>query len=234
MSARWLTAGTRLVLAGKAGALVTGPVAKASVALAVPGFRGQTEFVARLAGVREPVMMMAGPRIRAVVGTRHVGLRAMPRLVTGAMLDNAISVTARGLRRWFGIPRPRLAVCGLNPHAGESGLLGPEDERVIRPAVRRALRRGITASGPHPADSVFAAAMKGRYDAVIGMYHDQASIPAKTVDGPFSVNVTLGLPFLRTSPAHGTAFDIAGRRRADPTSMLAALEMALKAASHGS
>jgi len=233
VSARWLEAGARLVLSGGAGALVTGPVAKASVALSVRGFRGQTEFVARLAGARWPVMMMAGPRIRAVVGTRHIPLKAVPAAVTGPMLDRTINVTAAGLRLWFGVPRPRLAVCGLNPHAGEEGLLGREDGRVIRPAVIRAVERGIRASGPHPADAVFTAALKGRYDAVIGMYHDQASIPAKTVDGPLSVNVTLGLPFLRTSPAHGTAFDIAGRRRADPSSMLAALTLGLAAAGRG-
>jgi len=230
LSARWLEAGTRLVLSGGAGALVTGPVAKSSVALAVPGFRGQTEFVARLARAPWPVMMMAGPRLKAVVGTRHIPLKDVPRRLNGPMLDRTIAVTALGLRRWFGIRRPRLAVCGLNPHAGEGGLLGLEDRRVIRPAIARAVRRGIRASGPHPADAVFTAALKGGYDAVIGMYHDQASIAAKTVDGPLSVNVTLGLPFLRTSPAHGTAFDIAGRRRADPSSMLAALRLGLGAA----
>jgi 4-hydroxythreonine-4-phosphate dehydrogenase len=218
-----------LALAGRLGAVVTGPVCKEAVALARPGFRGQTEFLASLAGCREPVMMLAGPTLRVVPVTRHLPLRRVPGALSTGLILRAIRITASGLTRWFGVRRPRLAVCGLNPHAGEGGLLGHEDSRMIAPAVRAARRAGIRATGPLPADTVFAPARAGAYDAVVTMYHDQANIPIKMVEGPQAVNMTLGMPFLRTSPAHGTAFDIAWSGRARPDSMRAAIAMAVRA-----
>lgn len=229
----WLEAATRSVLDGECAALVTGPVSKEACALSRPGFTGQTEFVAGLAGVHEPVMMLAGPRIRVVCVTRHLPVRRIAQALRTGLILRAIRTTAAGLARWWGIRAPRVAVTGLNPHAGEGGLLGTEDARIVAPAIRAARRGGLDATGPHPADTVFAAMLRGRYDAVVAMYHDQANIPVKTVDGWRAVNATLGLPFLRVSPAHGTAFDLAGTGKADPASMLAALELARSAADRG-
>jgi 4-hydroxythreonine-4-phosphate dehydrogenase len=233
MAAVWLEKAARLALAGNAGALVTGPVNKAAVAKSHHGFKGQTEFIAALAGVHDPVMMLAGPTLRVVPATRHIALADVPRTLTAGLVAGCILGCARGLARWFGIRRPRIAVCGLNPHAGEGGLTGREDAGIVAPGVLRAVRAGVNAVGPLPADMVFLAARRGRYDAVVAMYHDQAMIPIKTVEAERAVNATLGLPFLRTSPAHGTAFDIAGRGKANPESMRAAVEMAVKAAGRG-
>jgi 4-hydroxythreonine-4-phosphate dehydrogenase len=229
MAAAWLETGARLALEGRVRALVTGPVNKAAIARTHRGFRGQTEFIAALAGISDPVMMLAGPTLKVVPVTRHIPLADVPRVLTADLVLGCIIGTARGLARWFGILRPRLAVCGLNPHAGERGLTGREDAVIVAPAVRRAVRAHVNASGPLPADTVFLAARRGRYDAVVAMYHDQAMIPIKTVEAEKAVNATLGLPFLRTSPAHGTAFDIAGKGRADCASMRAAIEMAVGA-----
>ena len=226
----WLVEAADWAVRGVAGALVTAPVSKQAVAMTVPGFSGQTEVVARLSGVREPVMMLGGKRLRVVPATRHVPIKLVPRLLNTGMLSRAIITTANGLERWLGIRNPRIAVCGLNPHAGEGGLLGDEDLGIISPAVRRAVRAGIRASGPHPADTVFARALQGSYDAVVAQYHDQALIPLKTVEGGDAVNATLGLPFLRTSPAHGTAYDIAGRGIASISSMKAAMDLAVTGA----
>ncbi len=226
-AAAWISAGTTLTLQGRLTALVTGPVNKAAVAQAVPGFRGHTEYIARLAGTPFPVMMLVGPALRVVPVTRHLPLTKVPRALSASLIARSIVETARGLKRWFRIARPRIVVCGLNPHAGENGLLGSEERSMIAPAVKRAVRQRIRVTGPFPADTVFAAALNGGCDAVVAMYHDQAQIPIKTLEPGRAVNVTLGLPFLRTSPAHGTAFDIAGRGVADPTSMRAAIELAL-------
>lgn len=224
----WLDAGARLAVAGRIRALVTGPVNKAAVALTVPGFSGHTERLALIARAPFPVMMLAGRELKVATVTRHIPLARVPRVLTAEAVLRTVMETHRGLRRWFRIRDPRIAVCGLNPHAGEGGLLGSEDASVVRPAVRGARRRGVRATGPLPADTVFAAAREGRYDGVVAMYHDQAMIPVKTVEMDRSVNATLGLPFLRTSPAHGTAFDIAGRGIARPGSMRAAIEMAVR------
>lgn len=225
----WLRAGAEWARAGRAGALVTGPVSKEAVARTVPGFSGQTEVVARLAGVAEPVMLLAGRRLRVVPATRHIPLSRVPGALSVPRLARSIIATGRGLSRWLGVRRPRVAVCGLNPHAGERGLMGTEERRLISPAIRMARRGGVRAEGPFPADTVYAHALAGKYDVVVAMYHDQALIPIKTVEWGSAVNATLGLPFLRTSPAHGTAFDMAGRGRADRSSMLEALEMGVKA-----
>lgn len=226
----WLKAAAVWAAQGRAGAIVTGPVSKAGIAASVPNFRGQTELIARCAGVREPVMMLAGPRLRAVPVTRHMPVSRVSRALSRRLVTLAIVTTARGLERWFGIRGPRVAVCGLNPHAGEGGLIGTEEGRVISPAIARAARAGIRVTGPLPADAVFTAALDGLYDAVVAMYHDQALIALKTLERDSAVNVTLGLPFLRTSPAHGTAFDIAGRGVAKTGSMETAIRMAVRAA----
>ncbi len=233
LALEWLDTATRAVLNGECAALMTGPVSKEACALTDRGFRGQTEFVAALAGVKEPVMMLAGPKLRVVCVTRHLPVRRIVEELDTGLIRRAITTTARGLTRWWGIRNPRIAVTGLNPHAGEGGLLGTEDARIVTPAIRATRIRGARITGPHPADTVFAAMLAGRYDAVVAMYHDQANIPVKTVDGWHAVNATLGLPFLRTSPAHGTAFDLAGTGRADPASVEAALEQALRAANRG-
>jgi len=227
MAAAWLETAARMALAGRVRALVTGPVNKAAIARTRPGFRGQTEFIAALAGVSDPVMMLAGPTLKVVPVTRHVALKDVPRMLTQDLIFRCIMGTARGLARWFGIPRPRLAVCGLNPHAGEEGLTGREDAQIVAPAIRRAVRARVNASGPLPADMVFLAARRGRYDAVVAMYHDQGLVPLKMSAKGKAVNVSVGLPIVRTSPDHGTAFDIAGKGVADPGSMMEAIRLAV-------
>jgi 4-hydroxythreonine-4-phosphate dehydrogenase len=218
-----------LALRGEAGAVVTNPINKA--ALYAAGFRhpGHTEFLAELTGVpgRE-VMMLAAPALRVVPVTVHVSLRAAIALLDSALIVSVGRTTAAALRRDFGIARPRLAVAGLNPHAGEQGALGEEDAAIVAPAIAALVAEGIDATGPYPPDTMFTAAAREGYDAAICMYHDQALIPLKTLDMHHGVNVTLGLPIVRTSPDHGTAYDIAGTGRADATSLIAALAMAGK------
>jgi 4-hydroxythreonine-4-phosphate dehydrogenase len=216
-----------LVQDGQAAAVVTNPINKA--VLLAAGFRhpGHTEFLAELAGPgARSVMMLACPELRVVPVTVHVALAAAIAELTSARIVEAGTVTATALRRMFGIPRPRLAVAGLNPHAGEGGAMGREDIEIVEPAVRALRNLGIEVLGPLPADTMFHAAARARYDAALCMYHDQALIPIKTIDFAGGVNVTLGLPFVRTSPDHGTAFDIAGRGIADPASLIAALRLA--------
>jgi len=213
--------------AGRAAALVTNPIQKETLYAA--GFRhpGHTEFLEELAGGdAKAIMMLACPGLRVVPVTVHVALKdAVQRLNVGAIVS-AGRITARALMSDFGISRPRLAVAGLNPHAGENGAMGREEIDVIVPAVEALRAEGHAVSGPFPADTLFHAAARKRYDAVLCMYHDQALIPLKTIDFDRGVNVTLGLPFIRTSPDHGTATDIAGRGIANPDSLIAALQMA--------
>ncbi len=216
-----------LVRAGQAAAMVTNPIQKS--ALYAAGFRhpGHTEYLAHLAGLaEEPVMMLAARGLRVVPVTIHVPLREAVERLTTAAIVHAGRVTAAGLARDFGIARPRLAVAALNPHAGEDGSMGREEIAIIAPAVAALRAAGIEATGPHPADTLFHAAARGGYDAALCMYHDQALIPLKTIDFDSGVNVTLGLPFVRTSPDHGTALDIAGTGRAGASSLIAALGMA--------
>ena len=214
-----------LALAGDVDAIVTGPVHKH--ALHQPGFPwpGHTEWLAELAGGVEVAMMLASERLRVVLVTTHVALRDVPALVTQERVVRVGRVTQRALREWFGVADPRLAVCALNPHAGEGGLFGDEDERVLRPAAR-----ALGAAGPLPADTVFVRAMRGEFDAVLAPYHDVGMTAIKVASFGHAVNITLGLPFPRTSPDHGTAFDIAGTGRADASSMRAALELAVELA----
>ena len=223
------------VLGGAAGAMVTNPVAKN--VLYQSGFAepGHTEYLAKLTeeltGARvRPVMMLWSPELAVVPVTIHLPLKEVPQRLTVDLLAETARIVARDLQRRFGIARPRLAVAGLNPHAGEEGALGDEDRSVVQVAVELLAAEGFEVRGPLPADSMFHAAARERYDVALCMYHDQALIPIKTLAFDHAVNVTLGLPFVRTSPDHGTAFDIAGTGRADPGSLVAAIHLAARLA----
>jgi len=221
-----------LALSGEAGGVVTGPVAKALLAEVGFDLPGQTEFVARACGVaaEDAVMMLAGPSLRTVPLTVHVALAAVPQILSTELIVRRARIVAEGLRRDFGIRSPRLAICALNPHAGENGRMGDEEQRIIAPAIATLRSEGINASGPHPADSLFASRARSTYDVAIAMYHDQALVPLKALDFDRGVNMTLGLPVVRTSPDHGTAFAIAGKRLADAGATIAAIRMAGEAA----
>ncbi|WP_420960001.1 4-hydroxythreonine-4-phosphate dehydrogenase PdxA [Brucella sp. IR073] len=218
-------------LEGRAAAVVTCPIAKKPLYEAGFVHPGHTEFLAALAGERtgtpcKPVMMLAGPQLRAVPVTIHIPLADVPKQLTTQDIIAVSRITARDLREKFGIAHPRLAISGLNPHAGEGGAMGAEDEAIIRPAIEALAAEGIAVRGPLPADTMFHPAARATYDAAVCMYHDQALIPAKALAFDETVNVTLGLPFIRTSPDHGTAFDIAGKGIAKPDSLIAALRLA--------
>ncbi len=220
-----------LVVARRAAAIITSPIAKYVLREAGFAHAGHTEFLAELAARHgrpglTPVMMMASSRLRAVPVTVHIPLKDVPFAITKDRIIKTASITSAWLSRYFGVPNPRLAVCGLNPHAGENGSLGREEIEIIAPAVDALKAQGIRASGPHPADTLFHDAARASYDAVLAMYHDQALIPFKTLSFDDGVNVTLGLPFIRTSPDHGTAFSLAGTGRASPTSFIEALRLA--------
>ena len=220
-----------LTLAGESSAAVTAPIAKHILMQQGFAHAGHTGFLAELAvrhGVADafPVMLMASQRLLAVPVTIHIALKDVPAALTQDLLVRTAEVTSAGLSRYFAIQNPRLAICGLNPHAGEEGTLGREEIEVIAPAIAQLRSRGMHASGPLPADTLFHTAARESYDAVLAMYHDQALIPFKTLSFEDGVNVTLGLPFIRTSPDHGTAFALAGTGRADPTSFIEALKLA--------
>ena len=224
-AAGYVRRGIHDCLDGRLDGLVTAPIHKAALAAAGIPFAGHTEMLEHHAGVPATAMMLVTPVLRVVLVTIHVALRdAIERLDEAAEL-RAIRFAAEGARA-CGVPRPRVAVAGLNPHAGEGGLFGDEEVRIIAPAIARARTLGIDASGPWPADTVFLQAREGLFDMVVAQYHDQGLIPVKYLGLAEGVNVTLGLPFVRTSPDHGTAFDIAGRGIADPASLLAALRCA--------
>jgi 4-hydroxythreonine-4-phosphate dehydrogenase len=216
-----------LARAGRVGAVVTNPIQKSSLAEAGFAHPGHTEFLGELAGTGvPPVMMLASPMLRVVPVTVHEALaRAIARLTPGLIVEHA-RVAHRALVRDFGIAAPRLAVAGLNPHAGEGGAFGDEEARIVAPAVAALRAEGIAATGPHPPDTLFTALARPTYDVAICLYHDQALIPIKTLDMAGGVNVTLGLSILRTSPDHGTALDIAGKGVAEPDSLIAALRLA--------
>ncbi|MBY4891606.1 4-hydroxythreonine-4-phosphate dehydrogenase PdxA [Rhodobacteraceae bacterium N5(2021)] len=219
--------GVDLVMRGEASALTTGPIHKKALKDGAGfAFPGHTEYLAHLAGVERVVMMLACPELRVVPVTIHIPVAKVPKALTADLLRDTIRITETALRRDFGIPAPRLAVAGLNPHAGEGGAMGREEIEVIGPVLEELRAAGMTISGPSSADTMFHAGARAHYDAALAMYHDQALIPIKTIDFAGGVNVTLGLPFIRTSPDHGTAFDIAGTGSADATSLIAALKMA--------
>jgi len=233
----YLTAAVDAALAGEVSALVTAPISKEWIARAGFAFPGHTEYLAARAGVSEFAMMLAGPQLRVTVATTHIPLKDVPRLLTIEGIASTIWLTAEGLARRFGISAPRVAVAGLNPHASEAGRFGDEEARLVKPAVEKARARiaaaGLraTVDGPLVPDSVFRQAAGGAYDAVVALYHDQGLIPLKLLHFDDGVNLTLGLPFVRTSPDHGTAYDIAGRGRARAQSFLAAFDLAVRTSS---
>jgi 4-hydroxythreonine-4-phosphate dehydrogenase len=207
--------------------MVTNPINKAALYGAGFAYPGHTEFLATLTGASgRQIMMLASPELRVVPVTVHASLRNSIAMLTTEAIVAASQTTAEALQREFGIARPRLAVAGLNPHAGEQGALGDEESTIIGPAIAVLREFGIDVSGPWPPDTMFTARGRSRYDAAICMYHDQALIPLKTLDMDRGVNVTLGLPIVRTSPDHGTAYDIAGKGVADPASLIAAIQLA--------
>lgn len=216
-------AAARLAMEGEVDAIVTAPANKQALHLAGFPWPGHTEWLAHLAGDVDVAMMLAADQLRVVLVTTHVALRDVPSLVTTERVVRTGEVARKALREWFGIAEPRLAVCALNPHAGEGGLFGDEDERVLAPAAER-----LGAEGPLPADTVFVRAMRGGFDAVITPYHDVGMTAIKVAGFGRGVNVTLGLPFPRTSPDHGTAFDIAGKGIADAGSMREAVKLGVK------
>jgi 4-hydroxythreonine-4-phosphate dehydrogenase len=216
-------AAVKLALEGEVDAIVTAPLHKHALNLAGFPYPGHTEWLAKLAGDVDVAMMLAAPELRVVLVTTHVAFRDVPALLTVDRVTRTGRITEKGLREWFGIAAPRLAVCAVNPHAGESGLFGDEESRVLRPAAE-----ALGAAGPLPADTVFVRALRGEFDAVLAPYHDVGMTAIKVAAFGRAVNVTLGLPFPRTSPDHGTALDIAGTGRADPSSMRAAIELAVE------
>ena len=212
---------------GTIAAIATAPINKEAFALAGLPWKGHTDLLADLTETPRVAMMFYSEPLRVVLATVHVPLKDVPRLLTPDLVDFTIDITARELPR-FGYPKPRIALAGLNPHAGEHGVIGGEDEAVLRPAVDRAHARGIEISGPWPGDTVFSRAARGEFDAVIACYHDQGLIPVKLLAFGRAVNVTLGLPIIRTSVDHGTAFDIAGKGVADPSSLIEAILLAAR------
>ena len=223
-----LSEATRLAVTGKASGIVTGPIAKSLLAEVGFTFPGQTEFVAAACGVAasDAVMMLAGPNLRTVPLTVHIALAEVPFALTAELIERRCTVVAGALRGDFGIISPRLALAALNPHASEDGRFGDEEARIIAPAIAALRAAGIDATGPHPADALFSPRARTTYDVALCMYHDQALIPLKALDFDNGVNITLGLPIVRTSPDHGTAFTIAGKRIADAGATIAAIRMA--------
>lgn len=224
---QYIEQAVRLILAGTFSAMVTCPISKASLNQAGYSFPGHTEMLAALTGSSHYVMMMAGSRLRVTLATIHCPLSSVPAALKRLDLADLIRMTHAALRHDFGIAVPRIAVAALNPHAGESGLFGREEETIIRPAIEDTRAQGVEVQGPFPPDTIFHKAAAGLYDVVICMYHDQGLIPFKLLHFKDGVNVTLGLPIVRTSVDHGTAYDIAGKGIADPASLAAAVDMAV-------
>lgn len=219
--------GVTLVQSGDARGICTAPIHKAALIDGANfGYPGHTEYLAALAGTDRVVMMLASDILRVVPVTIHTALANVPTALTASLLTDTLQITHAAMRRDFGIKSPRIAVAGLNPHAGENGKMGMEEIEMITPVLNALRAQGMDIAGPLSADTMFHAAARARYDVAVCMYHDQALIPTKTLDFSGGVNVTLGLPFVRTSPDHGTAFDIAGKGIADATSMIAAIRMA--------
>jgi 4-hydroxythreonine-4-phosphate dehydrogenase len=217
-------------LSGEFAAIVTAPVHKGIINDAGIPFTGHTEFLAERTGVKRPVMMLATAALRVALATTHLPLAAVSAAITSELLQEVIEIIDRDLARWWGIPHPRIAVCGLNPHAGEGGHLGDEEIRVIAPAIAGMRERGLRVSGPLPADTAFVPRVLADFDVVLAMYHDQGLPVIKHAGFDSAVNVTLGLPILRTSVDHGTALDLAGTGRADAGSLIAAIELAVRLA----
>jgi 4-hydroxythreonine-4-phosphate dehydrogenase len=229
-SIEYLDKAMELINAGQIDCLVTAPISKEAVKKAGFNYGGHTEYFQKRCGVSEVVMMLLNDKIRFSLITRHIPLRDVSKSLSADKLRGNILITNQALKKLFGISNPRIGLCGLNPHASENGLIGNEEDKVIKPALKK-LNTGINISGPLSSDVAVLRASKGKFDCLIAMYHDQALIPLKLTGYDTGVNITLGLPFIRTSPLHGTAFDIAGTSRlASPSSMIAALKLAIKCA----
>ena len=228
-AAAWIRAAVVECAAGRLDGMVTAPICKEGFCRAGIGFPGHTEMIAQLTGTERFAMMLIGGGLRVVLATRHIPLSRVPRAVTARAVTDAAELAAEALP-WFETRNRTVGVCGLNPHAGEGGTIGREETEVIAPAVARLRRRGVDVAGPIPGDTIFHRARRGEFGAVVAMYHDQGLAPLKMAGFETGVNVTLGLPIVRTSPDHGTAFDIAGRGVADPRSMVAAIRLAYRLA----
>lgn len=227
-SYKYVEIGTQLAMNHTIQGLVTAPISKAMWHAAGRAYPGHTEALAALTHTPEVRMMLVGSRLRVILVTTHLALAQVPAALSSERILRTITMAAAHLSHFQGLAHPRLAVAGLNPHAGEAGAFGDEEERIIAPAVRDAQAQGVMVDGPFPADTVFVRAVRGDFDGVICLYHDQGLIPLKLLSWEEGVNVTIGLPIVRTSPDHGTAFDIAGQGTADPRSMLAAIALAAK------
>ncbi len=222
----YIIKGAQLALEGKASALVTAPISKEAIHKAGCIFPGHTELLAHLSDRKDFAMMMVGGPFKIVLQSIHLSLKDALKEITRPKVWEKLELAHKSLQRWFGIKNPRIAVAGVNPHAGENGAFGKEEKTILNPVVAKARKLGWAVTGPHPPDTLFYWASKGRYDAVLCMYHDQGLIPLKLAAFDQGVNMTLGLPFIRTSPDHGTAFDIAGKGKAGPSSMMAAIRLA--------
>lgn len=230
LSVQCVIRGINLAMSGHIDALVTAPICKEAIYRAGYGYPGHTEMLRIFSGVERVVMLMAGGKLRVAFVTTHIALKDVPQLVTIEDILGTITISNDNLKQYFGFKKPRIAVCGLNPHAGEEGIFGDEERKVIIPAVEKAKKNGILCDGPVSADTIFYKALKGAYDVVVAIYHDQGAIPLKLHAFETGVNITLGIPFVRTSPDHGTAYDIAGKGIADPHSMTEAIKMAVRMA----
>lgn len=228
--AEYIRRAAKDVIAGKTDAIVTCPITKEGLVLAGVPHPGHTEFLAELCGGAEVVMMLAGNRLKVALATIHVSLRRALELLSSRVIEKTIRVTDGFFRKYMGIASPRIAVAGVNPHAGEGGLFGDEEKTLVAPAVAACAADGIGATGPYPPDTVFHRAWKGEFDVVVAMTHDQGLIPLKLIHFDDGVNVTMGLPIVRTSVDHGTAYDIAGKGKASPSSLAAAIRMAAEMA----
>ncbi len=221
-----LKKGIELLKNKEISSLVTAPVSKEAIGLTDPSFHGHTEFLADAFHVKNVGMMFVADKLRTIIVTRHIPLHRVPKAINAANVYETIALTHKALKDNFGIKKPSIGICGLNPHAGEGGTIGREEITKIIPAIQKSRLRRMDVQGPFAADTLFSPDIAHQYDAIVGMYHDQGLIPIKTLCFKDLVNLTIGLPFIRTSPAHGTAFNIAGKNKADPSSMCAAIKLA--------
>jgi len=235
-SIEYLDKALELIAAGELDCIVTCPISKESINLAGFSYQGHTEYFAKKTGVSDFVMLLLNRFLKISLVTRHIPLKDVPRKIDAGVFSKTVLITHRALQQQFSLARPRIAVCGLNPHASDNGVIGKEENLVIKPEIGRLKRKGICIDGPISADVAIAKAYRGHYDCLIAMYHDQALIPLKLLDAKSGVNITLGLPFIRTSPLHGTAFDLAKKSlcRADPSSLIEAIQVAIQCYLKGS
>ena len=224
----YLNKAITLLKKGAIHGLVTAPLSKESVASLYPRFEGHTEYLAEQFGVSQVGMLFIAPKMKVIIATRHMALKDVSSAITEELLLKTAQLTSQAMKTYFKIKEPRIAFCGLNPHAGEHSLMGREEEMIIRPALEKLKKRGILANGPFAADTLFVEENAKKYDVIVSMYHDQGLAPIKALYFHKLVNLTIGLPFIRTSPAHGTAFDIAGKGTVNPSSMIEAVKLAVR------